>query len=97
MAFSTLLRFLSLVAAVSAGDMVLHESRSAPPAGFTSQGFVPASEMLTLRVALASNSVTGLQDKLMSVSSPGSPDFRQWLSMEDVRSFLFDYFFLSSA
>jgi tripeptidyl-peptidase-1 len=97
MAFSALLRFLSLVAAVSAGDMVLHESRSAPPAGFTSQGFVPASEMLTLRVALASNNVTGLQDKLMSVSSPGSPDFRQWLSMEDVRSLLFDYFFLSSA
>ncbi|KAJ7712109.1 Pro-kumamolisin, activation domain-containing protein [Mycena olivaceomarginata] len=88
MAFSALLRFLSLVAGVTAGDMVLHESRSALPAGFASQGFVPASEMLTLRVALASNNITGLQDKLMSVSSPGSPDFRQWLSMEEVKSYV---------
>ncbi|KAJ6451686.1 hypothetical protein DFH09DRAFT_1351915 [Mycena vulgaris] len=81
MAFSALLRFLSLVAAVSAGDMVWHESRSAPPAGFTSQGFAPASKMLTLRVALASNNVAGLQDKLIS-------DFRQSLSMEDVKSYV---------
>jgi tripeptidyl-peptidase-1 len=96
MTFSALLRFLSVVAVVSAGTLNLHERRSAPPAGFTSQGFAPASEMLTLRVALASNNVAGLQDKLMSISSPGSSDFRQWLSMEDVRSLLFDYFFLSS-
>ncbi|KAF7348815.1 Family S53 protease-like protein [Mycena venus] len=88
MAFSALLRFLSLVAAVSARDLVLHERRSMPPAGFLSQGFAPASEMLTLRVALAPNNVAGLQDKLMSVSSPGSSDFRQWLSIEEVKSYV---------
>ncbi|KAJ7884568.1 hypothetical protein B0H14DRAFT_3432289 [Mycena olivaceomarginata] len=94
MAFYALLRFLSLVAAVSAGDLVLLASRNALPAGFTSQGFAVASEMLTLRVALVPNNVAGLQNKFMSVSSPGSPDFRQWLSMEDVRPI--DHFFLGS-
>ncbi|KAJ7767728.1 subtilisin-like protein, partial [Mycena metata] len=88
MAFSALLRFLSLVAAVSAGNLVLHGSRSAPPAGFTSQGFAAPSDMLTLRVALVPNNIAGLQNKVMSVSSPGSSDFRQWLSMEDVKSYV---------
>ncbi|KAF7368598.1 Family S53 protease-like protein [Mycena venus] len=83
-----LLISLTVVAAVSAERMVLHEQRAAPPAGFTSQGAAPANEIITLRVALTSNNVKGLQDKLMSVSTPGGPDFRQWLSMEDARAFM---------
>ncbi|KAJ7694031.1 peptidase S8/S53 domain-containing protein [Mycena olivaceomarginata] len=51
-----LLSFLSLVAVVSAGRMVLHEHR--------------------------------LQDKLLSVSMPGGSEFRQWLSIEDVKSYV---------
>ncbi|KAF7350746.1 Family S53 protease-like protein [Mycena sanguinolenta] len=76
------------VAAVSAGNMVLHESRVAAPAGFVSQGVASAEDMLTLRVALTSNNIAGLQDKLMSVSTPGSSEFRQWLSMEEVKAFV---------
>ncbi|KAF7368588.1 Family S53 protease-like protein [Mycena venus] len=90
MAFQRLRLLISLiiVAAVSADRMVLHEQRAAPPAGFTSQGAAPANESITLRVALTSNNVKGLQDKLMSVSTPGGADFRQWLSMEDVKSYV---------
>ncbi|KAJ6477012.1 family S53 protease-like protein [Mycena sanguinolenta] len=76
------------VAAVSAGKMVLHESRAAAPAGFVSQGVAPAEDILTLRVALASNNIAGLQDKLMSVSTPGSSEFRQWLTMDEVKAFV---------
>jgi tripeptidyl-peptidase-1 len=65
--------------------MIVHESRAAVPVGFVSKGAAPADEMITLRVALASNNIAGLEDKLMSVSTPGSPDFRQWLSMDEVR------------
>jgi tripeptidyl-peptidase-1 len=79
-----LLSFLSVVAVVSTGHMVLHEHRVSPPAGFTSQGPAPASEILTLRVGLTSNNIAGLQDKLLSVSTPGGSEFRQWLSIEDV-------------
>ncbi|KAJ7107680.1 family S53 protease-like protein [Mycena epipterygia] len=83
-----LLSFLSIAGVVSAGSMVLHERRAAPPAGFTSQGAAPASEMLTLRIGLTSNNIDGLQDQLMSVSTPGSTDFRQWLSVDDVKAYV---------
>jgi tripeptidyl-peptidase-1 len=81
-----LLSFLSLVAVVSAGRMVLHEHHASPPTGFKSQGPAPGSEIITLRVGLTSNNITGLQDKLLSVSMPGGSEFRQWLSIEDVRT-----------
>ncbi|KAJ7358373.1 family S53 protease-like protein [Mycena albidolilacea] len=75
------------VGALSAGRMVLHESRAAAPVGFVSQGVAPAQDMLTLRVGLAPNNIAGLEEKLMSVSTPGSSDFRQWLSMDEVKAF----------
>jgi tripeptidyl-peptidase-1 len=68
--------------------MVVHESRTSVPAGFVSQGAAPANDMLTLRVALTSNNIAGLEEKLMSLSTPGSSEFRQWLSMEEVKSFV---------
>jgi tripeptidyl-peptidase-1 len=81
-----LLSFLSVMAVVSAAGMVLHEHRASPPAGFTRQGSAPGSEIITLRVGLTSNNIAGLQDKLLSVSTPGGSEFRQWLSIEDVRT-----------
>ncbi|KAF7361002.1 Family S53 protease-like protein [Mycena sanguinolenta] len=74
--------------AVFAGSTVLHGSRSAAPLGFVSQGAAPAGDMLTLRVALTSNNVAGLEEKLRSISTPGSPEFRQWLSKDEVKSFV---------
>ncbi|KAJ6592907.1 family S53 protease-like protein [Mycena capillaripes] len=76
------------ICAVSAGRMVVHESRVAAPDGFVSHGAAPANDMLTLRVALASNNIAGLEEKLMSLSTPGSPEFRQWLSMDQVKAFV---------
>ncbi|KAJ7752380.1 family S53 protease-like protein [Mycena metata] len=87
MTLCKLLATLSMVA-VSAGRMVVHESRSAAPVGFVSQGPAPTNDMLTLRVALASNDITGLEEKLTSLSTPGSSEFRQWLSMDEVKSFV---------
>ncbi|KAJ7252344.1 family S53 protease-like protein [Mycena haematopus] len=84
---SKFLAVLSL-AAVSAGRMVLHESRAVAPPGFVSQGVAPADDIITLRVALAPNNIGGLQDKLMSLSTPGSSEFRQWLSMDEVKAFV---------
>ncbi|KAJ6526763.1 family S53 protease-like protein [Mycena capillaripes] len=88
MALYKLLTVLSIVAWASAGPMVVHESRSAPPPGFVRQGVAPDNTMLTLRLALASNDVAGLEEKLMSLATPGSSEFRQWLSMDEVKSFV---------
>ncbi|KAJ7176048.1 family S53 protease-like protein [Mycena crocata] len=87
MAHRKLLTILSVVTA-AASRMVVHESRPAAPSGFVSHGSAPASDMITLRVGLTSNNVAGLETKLMSISTPGSSDFRQWLSMKEVKDFV---------
>ncbi|KAF7346958.1 Family S53 protease-like protein [Mycena venus] len=83
-----LLSFLSIAGVASASSMIRHKRRAALPVGFTRQGAAPASEMLTLRVGLTSNNINGLQDRLVSVSTPGSTDFHQWLSMDDVKAYV---------
>ncbi|KAF7359305.1 Family S53 protease-like protein [Mycena sanguinolenta] len=88
MTLCTLAKLLSLAAVVSAGTVVLHESRTGPPTGFVSLGAAPDDQLLTLRVALASNDVTGLESKLNSLSTPGSSNFREWLSNDEIKSHL---------
>ncbi|KAJ7773972.1 family S53 protease-like protein [Mycena metata] len=88
MGFKQLIQIISLLTVVSANSLVLHETRPAAPAGFTSQGAASADENVTLRVALKSNDVAGLQAKLMSISTPGSADFRQWLTADEVKSYM---------
>ncbi|KAF7335498.1 Family S53 protease-like protein [Mycena venus] len=87
MAFNKLANFLTLISAVS-GGLVLHQSRSAAPARFISLGEAPATDLLTLRFGLTPNNVNGLHEKLVAISTPGSPDFRQWLSKDEVKSFV---------
>lgn len=79
LALSKLLALVSAAACVSA-SLVFHEGRSSPPSGFVSKGAAPADQTITLRVGLASNNIAGLQSKALSISTPGSQDFRQWLS-----------------
>ncbi|KAF8197205.1 subtilisin-like protein [Mycena galopus ATCC 62051] len=67
----------------TAGCLVLHESRRDPPDGFFSQGAAPVTDVLTLRFGLTPNNLSGLQAKLVSISTPGSSDFRQWLSKDE--------------
>ncbi|KAJ6525132.1 family S53 protease-like protein [Mycena capillaripes] len=74
--------------AVSARRMVVHESLAAAPGSFVSQGAAPATDMLTLRLALAPKNIAGLEAKLISISTPGSSEHRQWLSADEVKSFI---------
>ncbi|KAF7290031.1 Family S53 protease-like protein [Mycena chlorophos] len=83
-----LLGLLSAALSVVAGGLVLHESRHAAPAGFVNHGPAADSHTLTLRVGLASNNNAGLHDKLLSISTPGSTEYRQWLSAEDVKAYV---------
>jgi tripeptidyl-peptidase-1 len=84
MTFYRLLAVLSLVAAVSAGSKVVHESLAAAPGAFVSHGAAHPNDMITLRVGLAPSNIAGLEAKLTSISTPGSPDHRQWLSVDEV-------------
>ncbi|KAJ6480415.1 family S53 protease-like protein [Mycena sanguinolenta] len=84
----THLSVLLVVVGTSAASMILHEQRSTAPAGFVRVGAAPADEMLTLRVALTSNNISGLEEQLKSIATPGSSNFRQWLSMDDVKTYM---------
>ncbi|KAJ7220945.1 subtilisin-like protein [Mycena rebaudengoi] len=86
--FKHLFSLLVIVASVPANSLALHERRSTPPSGFVTQGPVSTSTPLTLRFALAANDIAGLQNKLLSISTPGSPNFRKWLSKDEVKSFI---------
>ncbi|KAJ7813937.1 subtilisin-like protein, partial [Mycena olivaceomarginata] len=85
--FSKLLALLSLVVSVSAGSLVLHERRTTVPSGFVRHGAAPATDTITLRIALKPNNVAGLEEKLRSVATPGSSEFQKWLSRDDVLTF----------
>ncbi|KAJ7126003.1 subtilisin-like protein [Mycena epipterygia] len=87
MSFRKLANFFTIISAVS-GSLVVHESRRAAPAGFFSQGAAPVTDVLTLRFGLTPNNLSGLQEKLVSISTPGNLDFRQWLSKDEVKSFV---------
>ncbi|KAF7295211.1 Family S53 protease-like protein [Mycena indigotica] len=88
MSFPRLFSLLSLVLIVSAGSLVQHEHRKSAPPGFTNKGATADSHSLTLRFGLTSNNIPGLHDKLLSISTPGSPEFRKWLTQDEVKSFV---------
>ncbi|KAK6971775.1 family S53 protease-like protein [Favolaschia claudopus] len=88
------MRFLGLLAtlltanSVSAGSLLLHEHRAQPPSGFTNHSPAAEDHTLTLRFGLTSNNISGLQEKLLSIATPGSRDFRRWLSQDEIKTFM---------
>ncbi|KAJ6484685.1 family S53 protease-like protein [Mycena sanguinolenta] len=78
----------SLVVAVSAGNMVVHESLAASPSSFVHKGAAAPTDMLTLRLALAPNNITGLQAKMASISDPSSSEYGKWLTGDEVKNFV---------
>ena len=84
---STVLLALSLTVSSrpsQRSDFVLHESRESAPAGFVNIGSADPDTPLPLRIALVEGNIQGLRDTLMSVSTPGSDKYRQYLSKEEV-------------
>lgn len=83
-ALSLLTCFAALAGANPVARMVLHERRATAPSGFIASGPAPPEQTLNLRVALTQRDISGLEQRLLEVSSPDHADFRQWLSKEEV-------------
>ncbi|KAK6981616.1 family S53 protease-like protein [Favolaschia claudopus] len=79
---------LFLAAAAHAGKLFLHESKANVPSGFISHGPPDDAHLITLRFGLASNNIAGLHEKLLSISTPGSADFRKWMDQDEVKAFV---------
>ncbi|KAJ7114150.1 family S53 protease-like protein [Mycena crocata] len=68
--------------------MVVHETRPTPARGFVHSGIAPATAKLTLRIAMKSNNISGLEAALCAVSDPASPLYGQHLTQEEVAAFV---------
>ena len=83
-----LLAFVCLGLAYAApqrANFRVHEQVAAAPQGYTSVGPAPATQTVSLRIALAQNDAGGLVDALYSVSDPKSAKYGQHLSKAQVR------------
>jgi tripeptidyl-peptidase I len=82
--------FLSLLALASSSpmaaysNMIVHNTRQAPPAGFKATGPAPSDMTFDLRIAMVSNNIAGLEKALYDVSTPGGANYRKFLTKEQV-------------
>ena len=69
-----------LAGAALPGRIVLPQAAPALPAGSTQLGATPAGQVLNLDVVLAGQNPDGLDEAVAAVSTPGSPDYRHYLT-----------------
>ncbi|KAF8516711.1 family S53 protease-like protein [Hysterangium stoloniferum] len=87
--FLSLLSVFALVQASPARrDLVLHERRETVPSGFVENGPASPNTLLSLRMALVSNNLPGLETALFAVSTPDSAQYGQHLTKEEVEAFV---------
>lgn len=65
--------------------MVVRASKPSIPEGFVVQNAAPADQNIPLRIALVQNNIAGLEKALYDVSTPGSANYGNHLSKEEVR------------
>ena len=63
---------------------VVHEQLAGVPSGWTKIQNAEDSESVSLNIALKYQNIEQLESKLMSISTPGSPEFRKYMDREDV-------------
>ena len=83
--FLSLLQFVALVLGrvTPHAGMVIRASKDIP-IGFAHQGAAPADQVIPLRIALKQTNIAGLEAKLYDVSTPGSANYGNHLSKEEV-------------
>ncbi|KAJ7616593.1 peptidase S8/S53 domain-containing protein [Roridomyces roridus] len=78
--------FACILPILTTGTLAFHDRRDSPPARYTNLGSAPSDHVLTLRLALLQNNITGLEQRLLQVSSPSHPDYGKWLSKAEVEA-----------
>ena len=83
--FLGLLQFIALASGrvTPCAGMVIRTSKDIP-IGFAHQGAAPADQVIPLRIALKQTNIAGLKAKLYDVSTPGSANYSNHLSKEEV-------------
>ena len=83
--FLGLLQFVALASGrvTPHAGMVIHASKDIS-IGFVHQGAAPADQVIPLQISLKQANVAGLEAKLYDVSTPGSANYGNHLSKEEV-------------
>jgi hypothetical protein len=66
--------------------MVVQHVRQHVPSGFILKGPAPSNQSITIRMALASTDMEGLEQKVLKISHPANTEHGQWLSKDEVRT-----------
>lgn len=88
MAFLSTLRFAGLVSLLSLQALALVTLEQLPgvPTGWSVSSTPSDSSEIVLQVALTQQNLDQLEEKLASVSTPGSPAYGQYLDIDDINS-----------
>ncbi|KAI9066581.1 family S53 protease-like protein [Trametes sanguinea] len=78
---------LALGAPLAREPLHVHDSRSAAPQGFRASSAPHPDTVLNLRIALKQSDPTGLIEKLYDVSTPGSSNYRKFLSKAELEKY----------
>ncbi|KAJ7041617.1 family S53 protease [Mycena alexandri] len=82
------LSILGALAVVVGAEFTVIARRENPPTGFSRVGSSAADQTLNLRLALVQKNISGLQDTVYGVSTPGSSRYGQYLSKEEVEAYV---------
>ncbi|KAF2813830.1 subtilisin-like protein [Mytilinidion resinicola] len=80
-----LLGFVSILG-VQVSGLVLHESLPGVPAGWSVSDVPSDSSQMVLQVSLSQQNIDQLETKLAAVSTPGSPEYGQYLDADEVNA-----------
>ncbi|EJC98371.1 subtilisin-like protein [Fomitiporia mediterranea MF3/22] len=83
-AFLSLLVGAATAAPSPRANHVLHEKRAFEPEEWVQSGRLDPGQILPLRIGLAQSNLDQLEDMLMAVSHPTSPDYGKHLTLEQV-------------
>lgn len=74
-------------AAGSHGPLVKFHELKQIPAKWQSHGQASKGAMIKAQIGLKQGNIKGLQEKLMDISHPDSPNYGKWLSPEEIEKF----------
>ncbi|CEJ87169.1 hypothetical protein VHEMI04326 [[Torrubiella] hemipterigena] len=69
------------------GSLVQFEKLSAVPTAWASAGKADGATVVKAQIGIKQNNIKGLQEKLMDIANPESPNYGKWLSKEELAKF----------
>lgn len=77
----------AIAAPTQHGPLVKFGELKSLPSLWSAQGQADKNAMITAQIGLKQNNIKALQDKLMDVSDPFSPNYGKWLSRDEIAKY----------